>query len=151
MEDCRIDVEVAIVSRLYPFRRWRHVLLDLSRALPGVGRERGNKNKCRYLRIVAGFSDDVAAVAVAYQNYRAGLSIDDGLRELDVFGERSFRVLHHRNCVSVFLENVGDGFPSGAISKGAVHQADVLYRLAALRASGLRDHRKRDRGDRHDT
>src|ERR1051326_4781137 len=120
MKDRGIDVEVAIVSGLDPCGGWRHGFLDRGGALPSVKRERGDIDKRRDLWIVAGFGDDRTAVAMAHQNDWAGLPIDHGLCELDVFRKGRLRVLYNRHRVPVLCEDGGDGLPAGAIGECAM-------------------------------
>src|SRR5262249_40204627 len=110
-------------------------LFDGGRAFSSVRRESGDIDKCRDLWVIASFGDNGATVAVADENHWPGLSVDRGLRKLDVFGKRGLRVLHHRDSVSVLLKNVGDGFPSGTISECAMHKNNIFdrRRFACLR------------------
>src|SRR5215472_2674755 len=100
---CRVNVEVAIAGFLDPLAGRRQGLLDGGRAFPGVRRESGNIDKGSDFWIVASFGDDSTTVRVSHENHWPGLTVDHGLRELDVFGKRGLWVLYHRHRVPVLL------------------------------------------------
>ncbi len=52
--------------------------------------------------------------------------VDGGLRVLLVVGVGGFGGLRYRHRVAVLLEDLGDGFPAGAIGECTVHQNHVL-------------------------
>src|SRR5271154_5725864 len=76
--------------------------------------------------IVPGLADDGPAVAVPNQNNRAAHGVDCSPRVLLVGGIRGFGGLRDRYRVTILLEDLGDGFPAGAIGECTVHQDHVL-------------------------
>src|SRR5882762_8698083 len=54
------------------------------------------------------------------------LLVYHGLRKLNVFGVRGLRMLHHRDCVPVFREDVGDRIPAGVIANAPCTRTTFL-------------------------
>src|ERR1700691_100982 len=78
--------------------------------------------------MIASLGDDGAAIAVADKNRRPADGVDCRLRTLLVIGVGSLGGLRYRYLVAIILEDVGDGFPSGAVGESTVHQNYVLNR-----------------------
>jgi len=70
--------------------------------------------------------DDRAAVAVADQDARARLKVDDPLRRGDVVRKRRFWHLDHGHVVAVPREDLVDRLPTRAVHPGAVDEYDVF-------------------------
>src|SRR6185295_604581 len=65
-------------------------------------------------------------ITVADQNHWPVHGVDGRLRVLLVVGVGGLGGLRHRHLVPILLEDVRDGFPTGAIRECTVHQDHVL-------------------------
>src|SRR6202166_1771460 len=120
---------VAVAVRLERLGRLREGLFDRRTALTFIERKCGNIDKRRNLWMVAGLGDDGTAVAMADQDHRPAHGVDGGLRVLLVVGVVGLGGLRHRHLVPVILEDVSDGFPTGAIGESSMHQDHVFDML----------------------
>src|SRR5271155_2780521 len=132
---CEVGHEMRLVDPPEPVavgcerlgRLW-HGRFDRGTALTFIESKRGNIDKRRNVWMIAGLGDDGPAVAVADQNHWAAHGVDCRLRVFLVVGVRSLGRLRHRHFVPIILEDLGDGFPSGAVGESSMHQNHVLDR-----------------------
>src|SRR5271168_2776369 len=104
----------------------RHGRFDRSTALTFIERKGSDVNECRNLWIVAGFSYDGPAVAMANQDDLSSHGVDGGFRVLYVVGVRGLWGLRNRYRVAILLKDLCDGVPAGAIGECAMHQDHIL-------------------------
>src|SRR5690606_37648609 len=99
----------------------------------------------------ARFGDHRAAPAVADEDGRAVLVLENPRRRGDVVGERGEGVLHDAYAIAARGEFVIDAAPTGTVDEGAVHEDDIAHGLAVrntrVRFVRLGAARKRRRGD----
>ena len=94
----------------------------------------------RNVWVIAGFSDNGPAVAVADKDDRPAHGVDSGLRALLVVGVGGLGGLRHRHLVPIIHEDVSNRFPAGAIGESSMHQDHVLNKLGgSLLHSGRRN------------
>ena len=117
---------VAVAVRLERLGGLRQGLFDRRAALTVIERKCGDIDKCRNLWMIAGLGDDGPAITVAHQNHWPVHGVDGRLRVLLVVGVGGLGGLHHRHRVAVILEDLGDGFPAGAVGESAMHQTTFL-------------------------
>nr|WP_264081224.1 hypothetical protein [Streptomyces spectabilis] len=99
------------------------LLADLSRALPGVRRERRDADECGDVGQVARLGDDRAAVGVAHEDHRSVDLPEHLAGALGVVGEGGQRVLHRVQIVEAALLQLHDDVrPVGGAAPESVHQ-----------------------------
>ena len=119
---------VVVAVRFKCLGSLRQGLFDRRTALTLIERKCGNIDKRRNLWMIAGLCDDGPAITVAHQNHWTVHGVDGRLRVLLVLGVGGLRGLRHRHLVSIILEDVSDGFPTGAVGESTMHQNHVLDR-----------------------
>src|SRR4029077_9645233 len=98
-------------------------------ALTFIESKCSNIDKRYNVWMIAGFGNNGAAITVAHENYRPAHGVDGGLRVLLVIGVRGLGGLRYRHLVPIILEDVSDGFPTGAIGECSMHQNHVFNML----------------------
>src|ERR1700722_14211053 len=106
---------ISIAIRFECLGGLRHRRFDRRTALTFIERKCGDVYECRNVWIVAGFTDDGPAIAMADQDNRAAHGVDGGLRVLLIVGVRSLWGLSNRYRVAILLKDLRDGVPAGAI------------------------------------
>ena len=119
---------VVVAVRLERLGRLRQGLFDRRTALTFIESKCGNIDKRRNVWMIAGLGDDGPAITVAHQNHWPVHGVDGRLRVLLVVGVGGLGGLRHRHLVPIILEDVSDGFPTGAVGECTVHQNHVLDR-----------------------
>jgi hypothetical protein len=71
----------------------------------------------------------MAKRAKAKTVHRPVHGVDRRLRKSLVVGVGCLGVLHHRHLVAILHEDIGDGFPAGAVRESSMHQDHVLNLL----------------------
>src|SRR5271154_4424227 len=109
------DPPISMAIRFECLGGLRHGRFDRSTALTFIESKCGDVYQCRNVWIVACFTDDRPAVAMADQDDRPSHGVDCGLRILLVVGVRRLWRLRNRYRVAILLKDLGDGVPAGAV------------------------------------
>src|SRR5450631_2412748 len=89
----------------------------------------------------AGFGDYRTAVAVADQDTRTGLKVEDPLRRGDVVLKRRFWHLYHGHIIPILGEDLVDGLPSRAVDPGTMDEDNVFDGGCQRRSPGPAEYR----------